>query len=55
MFQIAILALSFGFALALVVLFGERGFTPDLRSRRGRRIRLVGGRRTLDPHARFLV
>ena len=50
MFEIAPLILSVGFGVALVILFGgERGYVVDLRSRRGRRSTVTGGRRSFDP------
>jgi hypothetical protein len=49
MFSFATIILSAGFGMAIVILFGERGYAVDLRSRRGRRAEVVGGRRDFDP------
>ena len=48
MFEVAPFVLSAGFGIALVILFGERGYVVDLRSRKGRRSLVAGGRRSLD-------
>lgn len=37
------------FALCTTMLLGERGFSTDLRSRRGRSQTIRGGRRAIDP------